>query len=56
MHSKPLNYAALNISAATTELVKGILVLGKRCTRHVIGFMSSSKDSAHSISVPSGLF
>ena len=27
MHPKPLNYAALNISAATTELVKGILVL-----------------------------
>jgi hypothetical protein len=25
--SKPLKYAALNISAATTELVKGILVL-----------------------------
>ena len=27
MHAKPLKYAALNISAATTELVKGILVL-----------------------------
>ena len=27
MPSKPLKYAALNISAATTELVKGILAL-----------------------------
>ena len=27
MHSKPLKYTALNISAATAELVKGILVL-----------------------------
>ena len=27
IHAKPLTYAALNISAATTELVKGILVL-----------------------------
>ena len=27
MHSKPLKYAALNISAATTELVQGILAL-----------------------------
>ena len=27
MHAKPLKYVALNISAATTELVKGILIL-----------------------------
>jgi hypothetical protein len=27
MPAKPLKYAALNIAAATTELVKGILVL-----------------------------
>jgi len=27
MHAKPLKYVALNIAAATTELVKGILIL-----------------------------
>src|SRR5262245_11628577 len=49
MHSKPLKYTALNISAATTALVKGILVLYPEA--HILPCVTPLEDEDISLEV-----
>ena len=49
MPSRPLKYAALNISAATTELVKGILVLYPEA--HIVPRITPLEDEDISLEV-----
>ena len=49
MHSKALKYAALNISAATTELVKGLLALYPEA--HIVPRVTPLEDEDISVEV-----
>ena len=49
MPSRPLKYAALNISAATTELVKGILALYPEA--HIVPRVTPLEDEDISLEV-----
>ena len=48
-HSQPLKYAALNVSAATVELVKGILVLYPEA--HIVPRVTPLEDEDISLEV-----